>query len=130
GISNVWFEAVATADAVNVDGAAIEPRTLHLIDTSIFYAEYSYINSIKLERSNLITYGCRFDNADGNQSIEIDAESTIKAYDTYLNGTPGKDVIVESIASQTGKLHTIDLCLRGSITKGRLFNTPSGNKLA
>lgn len=129
GISNVWFEAIATADAVNVDGAAIEPRTLHLIDTSIFYAEYSYINSIKLERSNLVTYGCRFDNADGNQSIEIDANSTIKSYDTYLNGSSGKDVIVESIASQTGKIHTIDLCLRGSITKGRLFNLPSGNKL-
>lgn len=129
GISNVWFEAIATADAVNVDGAAIEPRTLHLIDTSIFYAEYSYINSIKLERSNLVTYGCRFDNADGNQNIEIDADSTIKSYDTYLNGSSGKDVIVESIASQTGKIHTIDLCLRGSITKGRLFNLPSGNKL-
>lgn len=129
GISNVWFEAITTADAVNVDGAAIKPRTLHLIDTSIFYAEYSYINSIKLERSNLVTYGCRFDNADGNQSIEIDADSTIKSYDTYLNGSSGKDIIVESIASQTGKIHTIDLCLRGSITKGRLFNLPSGNKL-
>lgn len=129
GISNVWFEAITTADAVNVDGAAIKPRTLHLIDTSIFYAEYSYINSIKLERSNLVTYGCRFDNADGYQNIEIDADSTIKSYDTYLNGSSGKDVIVESIASQTGKIHTIDLCLRGSITKGRLFNLPSGNKL-
>lgn len=129
GISNVWFEAITTADAVNVDGAAIKPRTLHLIDTSIFYAEYSYINSIKLERSNLVAYGCRFDNADGNQNIEIDADSTIRSYDTYLNGSSGKDVIVESIALQTGKIHTIDLSLRGSITKGRLFNTPSGNKL-
>ena len=129
GISNVWFEAITTADAVNVDGAAIKPRTLHLIDTSIFYAEYSYINSIKLERSNLVTYGCRFDNADGYQNIEIDADSTIRSYDTYLNGSSGKDVIVESIALQTGKIHTIDLCLRGSITKGRLFNLPSGNKL-
>lgn len=130
GISNIWFESIATAGAVNVDGVAVLPRTLHLIDTSIFFAEYSYINSIKLERSNLVTYGCRFDDADGNQSIEIDAESTIKSYDTYLNGSSGKDVIVESIASQTGKINTINLCLRGSITKGRLFNLPSGNKLA
>lgn len=130
GISNIWFESIATAGAVNVDGVAVLPRTLHLIDTSIFFAEYSYINSIKLERSNLVTYGCRFDDADLNQNIEIDAESTIKSYDTYLNGSSGKDVIVESIASQTVKINTINLCLRGSITKGRLFNLPSGNKLA
>ncbi|HHJ4470696.1 TPA: phage head-binding domain-containing protein [Citrobacter freundii] len=130
GISNIWFESIATAGAVNVDGVAVLPRTLHLIDTSIFFAEYSYINSIKLERSNLVTYGCRFDDADGNQNIEIDAESTIKAYETYLNGTPGPNVIVESIASQIGKFSTINLSLRGSLTKGRLYNPPSGNKLS
>ena len=129
GISNVWFEAAATGTAVQVDGVAQKPRILKLIDTSIFYAEYSYINNIELHNSNLVTYGCRFDNADGHQDIVLDASSTIKAHDAYLAGSSGKDVIVESIASQSARISSGNLSLRGSITKGRLYNVPSGNKL-
>lgn len=129
GISNVWFEAVAKEGAVNVDGAAIKPRTLHLIDTSIFYAEYSYINNIKLENSNLVTYGCRFDNADLNQDFDIDSNSTVKAYDAYLNGSSGGDVIVESIASQLAQLETASVSMRGSLPRSRMYNPSSGRKL-
>lgn len=129
GISNVWMEAIATSDGVSVDGVIEKPRTLKLIDTSIFFVEYTYINNIELSNSNLVTYGCRFDNADGNQDIVIDDQSTIVAHDTYLNGSSEENVIVESIAAQTGKIYSMNLSLRGNLTRGRLFNVPSGTKL-
>ena len=129
GVSNVWMEGVATSPAVNVDGVAQKPRVLKLVDTAIFFAEYSYLNNIELSNSNLVTYGCRFDNADGNQDIVVDAQSTIVAHDVYLNGSSGKDVIVESVASQSATIATTNLSLRGNLTRGRLFNTPTGNKL-
>lgn len=129
GVSNVWMEAIATSSAVQVDGVAQKPRVLKLVDTTIFFAEYSYLNNIELSNSNLVTYGCRFDNADGNQDIVVDAQSTIVAHDVYLNGSSGKDVIVESVASQSATIATTNLSLRGNLTRGRLFNTPTGNKL-
>lgn len=129
GVSNVWMEAIATSSAVQVDGVAQKPRVLKLVDTAIFFAEYSYLNNIELSNSNLVTYGCRFDNADGNQDIVVDAQSTIVAHDVYLNGSSGKDVIVESVASQSATIATTNLSLRGNLTRGRLFNTPTGNKL-
>lgn len=129
GVSNVWMEAVATSSAVQVDGIAQKPRVLKLVDTAIFFAEYSYLNNIELSNSNLVTYGCRFDNADGNQDIVIDEQSTIVAHDVYLNGSSEQNVIVESVASQTGKINTINLSIRGNLTRGRVFNTPTGNKL-
>ena len=129
GVSNVWMEGVATSPAVNVDGVAQKPRVLKLVDVAIFFAEYSYLNNIELSNSNLVTYGCRFDNADGNQDIVIDEQSTIVAHDVYLNGSSGKDVIVESVASQSATIATTNLSLRGNLTRGRLFNTPTGNKL-
>lgn len=129
GVSNVWMEAVATSSAVQVDGIAQKPRVLKLVDTAIFFAEYSYLNNIELSNSNLVTYGCRFDNADGNQDIVVDAQSTIVAHDVYLNGSSGKDVIVESVASQSATIATTNLSLRGNLTRGRVFNTPTGNKL-
>lgn len=128
-ISNIWFEAVATSDAIQVDGVAQKPRVLKLIDTRVFYQEFAYTNNIELVNSNLITYGSRFDNSDGKQDIVIDESSTIKAIETYLEGTPGINVIVESIASQTGKMNTANLSLRGGLTRGRLYNTNTGNKL-
>lgn len=129
GVSNVWMEAIATSSAVQVDGVAQKPRVLKLVDTAIFFAEYSYLNNIELSNSNLVTYGCRFDNADGNQDIVVDAQSTIVAHDVYLNGSSGKDVIVESVASQSATIATTNLSLRGNLTRGRVFNTPTGNKL-
>lgn len=129
GVSNVWMESVATSSAVQVDGIAQKPRVLKLVDTAIFFAEYSYLNNIELSNSNLVTYGCRFDNADGNQDIVIDEQSTIVAHDVYLNGSSEQNVIVESVASQTGKINTINLSIRGNLTRGRVFNTPTGNKL-
>lgn len=129
GVSNVWMEAIATSSAVQVDGVAQKPRVLKLVDTAIFFAEYSYLNNIELSNSNLVTYGCRFDNADGNQDIVVDAQSTIVAHDVYLNGSSGKDVIVESVASQSATVATTNLSLRGNLTRGRVFNTPTGNKL-
>ncbi len=129
GVSNVWMEGIATLPAVNVDGVAQKPRVLKLVDTAIFFAEYSYLNNIELSNSNLVTYGCRFDNADGNQDIVIDEQSTIVAHDVYLNGSSEQNVIVESVASQTGKINTINLSIRGNLTRGRVFNTPTGNKL-
>ena len=129
GVSNIWMEAIATSSAVQVDGVAQKPRVLKLVDTAIFFAEYSYLNNIELSNSNLVTYGCRFDNADGNQDIVVDAQSTIVAHDVYLNGSSGKDVIVESIASQSATIATTNLSLRGNLTRGRVFNTPTGNKL-
>ncbi|HAW5390769.1 TPA: hypothetical protein JLY95_004475 [Escherichia coli] len=129
GVSNIWMEAVATSSAVNVDGVAQKPRVLKLVDTAIFFAEYSYLNNIELSNSNLVTYGCRFDNADGNQDIVIDEQSTIVAHDVYLNGSSGKDVIVESVASQSATIAATNLSLRGNLTRGRVFNTPTGNKL-
>lgn len=129
GVSNVWMEAIATSPAVQVDGVAQKPRVLKLVDTAIFFAEYSYLNNIELSNSNLVTYGCRFDNADGNQDIVVDAQSTIVAHDVYLNGSSGKDVIVESVASQSATVATTNLSLRGNLTRGRVFNTPTGNKL-
>lgn len=129
GVSNVWMEAVATSSAVQVDGIAQKPRVLKLVDTAIFFAEYSYLNNIELSNSNLVTYGCRFDNADGNQDIVVDVQSTIVAHDVYLNGSSGKDVIVESVASQSATIATTNLSLRGNLTRGRVFNTPTGNKL-
>ena len=129
GVSNVWTEAIATSSAVQVDGVAQKPRVLKLVDTAIFFAEYSYLNNIELSNSNLVTYGCRFDNADGNQDIVVDVQSTIVAHDVYLNGSSGKDVIVESVASQSATIATTNLSLRGNLTRGRVFNTPTGNKL-
>lgn len=129
GLSNVWMEAIATAQGVEVDGVVQKPRSLKLIDTSIFFAEYTYINNIELSNSNLVAYGCRFDNADGNQDIVIDDQSTIVAYDTFLYGSSEQNVIVESVASQTCKIYSTNLSLRGNLTRGRLFNLPSGNKL-
>lgn len=129
GVSNVWMEGIAAAPAVNVDGVAQKPRVLKLVDTAIFFAEYSYLNNIELSNSNLVTYGCRFDNADGNQDIVVDAQSTIVAHDVYLNGSSGKDVIVESVASQSATIAATNLSLRGNLTRGRVFNTPTGNKL-
>lgn len=129
GVSNVCTEAIATSSAVQVDGVAQKPRVLKLVDTAIFFAEYSYLNNIELSNSNLVTYGCRFDNADGNQDIVVDAQSTIVAHDVYLNGSSGKDVIVESVASQSATVATTNLSLRGNLTRGRVFNTPTGNKL-
>lgn len=129
GVSNVWMESVATSSAVQVDGIAQKPRVLKLVDTAIFFAEYSYLNNIELSNSNLVTYGCRFDNANGNQDIVIDEQSTIVAHDVYLNGSSEQNVIVESVASQTGKINTINLSIRGNLTRGRVFNTPTGNKL-
>lgn len=118
GVSNIWMEAVATSSAVQVDGIAQKPRVLKLVDTAIFFAEYSYLNNIELSNSNLVTYGCRFDNADGNQDIVIDEQSTIVAHDVYLNGSSEQNVIVESVASQTGKINTINLSIRGNLTRG------------
>ena len=130
GISNVWFEAIATGGAINVGDGAELPRVIKLIDTSIFFAEYSYINNIELTNSNLVTYGCRFDNADGHQSFSIDDSSSITAHEAYLNGSSGKYVKVESIASQTAKITgTSDLAMRGSVTKGRVYNPDTGKKL-
>lgn len=129
GVSNIWMEAIATSPAVQVDGVAQKPRVLKLVDTAIFFAEYSYLNNIELSNSNLVTYGCRFDNADGNQDIVVDAQSTIVAHDVYLNGSSGKDVIVESVASQSATIAATNLSLRGNLTRGRVFNTPTGNKL-
>ncbi len=128
-ISNVWFEGVATSPAVQVDGAAQKPRVIKLIDTAIFYVEYSYINNIELTNSNLVTYGCRFDNSDGGQDIVLDEFSTISATEAYLAGSAGANIVIKSIASQSALLDSASLSLRGEMTNGRLFNTPSGNKL-
>ncbi|HBM2295319.1 TPA: hypothetical protein LUL88_004434 [Escherichia coli] len=130
GLSNVWFEAIATGGAVNVGEGAELPRVLKLIDTSVFFAEHSYINNIELSNSNLVTYGCRFDNADGRQSFSLDSNSIIFAKDAYLNGSSTSNVIVESLVSQTAKITgTSDLSVRGYVTKGRVFNPDSGTVL-
>lgn len=130
GLSNVWFEAIATGRAINVGEGAELPRVLKLIDTSVFFAEHSYINNIELSNSNLITYGCRFDNADGHQSFSLDSNSIIFAKDAYLNGSSTSNVIVESLVSQTAKITgTSDLSVRGYVTKGRVFNPDSGTVL-
>lgn len=130
GLSNVWFEAIATGGAINVGEGAELPRVLKLIDTSVFFAEHSYINNIELSNSNLVTYGCRFDNADGHQSFSLDSNSIIFAKDTYLNGSSTSNVIVESLVSQTAKITgTSDLSVRGYVTKGRVFNPDSGTVL-
>ncbi len=127
-ISATWFEAIASTEAVQVDGVAQKPRIIKLENGRIMFVEYSYINNIELVNSNLVTYGCRFDNADGRQDIVVDANSSIIAHDAYLNGSSGPNVIVESIASQSATLGTPNLSLRGNITKGRLFNPPAGIK--
>lgn len=130
GLSNVWFEAIATGGAINVGEGAERPRVLKLIDTSVFFAEHSYINNIELSNSNLVTYGCRFDNADGHQSFSLDSNSIIFAKDAYMNGSSTSNVIVESLVSQTAKITgTSDLSVRGYVTKGRVFNPDSGTVL-
>ncbi len=130
GLSNVWFEAIATGGAINVGEGAELPRVLKLIDTSVFFAEHSYINNIELSNSSLVTYGCRFDNADGHQSFSLDSNSIIFAKDAYLNGSSTSNVIVESLVSQTAKITgTSDLSVRGYVTKGRVFNPDSGTVL-
>lgn len=131
GISNVWMEAIATSDAIQVDGVAQKPRILKLIDTSIFFAEYSYLNNVELQNSNLVTYGCRVDNSDSHMDIVVDANSSFVANDLYLNGSSGKDVLVRSVAAQTGKIgqnYTFNMSMRGYLPEGYIYRVP-GNKL-
>lgn len=131
GVSNVWMEAIATAPAIQVDGVPQKPRVLKLIDTSIFFAEYTYLNNVELQNSNLVTYGCRVDNSDDHMDISVDANSSFVAEQLYLNGSSGKDVMVRSVASQTGKIGqswTPSMSMRGYLPEGYIYRIP-GNKL-
>ncbi len=131
GVSNVWMEAIATTPAVNVDGVAQKPRVLKLIDTSIFFAEYTYLNNVELQNSNLVAYGCRVDNSDGHMNISVDASSSFVAEQLYLNGSSGKDVMVRSVAAQTGMIGqgwTPNMSMRGYLPEGYIYRV-SGNKL-
>lgn len=131
GVSNVWMEAIATTPAIQVDGVAQKPRILKLIDTSIFFAEYTYLNNVELQNSNLVAYGCRVDNSDGHMDISVDANSSFVAEQLYLNGSSGKDVLVRSVASQTGKIGqnwTPSMSMRGYLPEGYIYRVP-GNKL-
>ncbi|QPL11059.1 tail fibers protein [Escherichia phage ES17] len=131
GVSNVWMEAIATTPAINVDGVSQKPRVLKLIDTSIFFAEYTYLNNVELQNSNLVTYGCRVDNSDGHMDISVDANSSFVADQLYLNGSSGKDVMVRSVAAQTGKIGqswTPNMSMRGYLPEGYIYRVP-GNKL-
>lgn len=128
-LENLWIEAIATGDAVQVDGVAQKPRVIKAIDCQVIYVRNSYINNIELTNSNLITYGCRFDNGDGHQDIVVDSESCIIAHDAYLAGASGINVIVESVAGQKGSMDTASLSMRGNTPRGVLYNIPTGNKL-
>lgn len=128
-VSNIWFEAMAQADAVQVDGVAVKPRQMHLINTEAAYAEGCYLNNIQLQNSHLHCYGTRHDNADGHQDFVVDDASTFTADRIYLNGSSGPDLIVSSILSQTLKFAGTDLSIRGEMPRNRFYTPMQGNKL-
>ena len=129
-ISHVWMERMATAASVTVDGVVQKPKALKLEDIPVCYAEYSYINNIELKRSNLIMNGCRIDSADAGSDFVIDNASYIISSNTYLYGSPGKNVTVTSIASQNAVLQTDNLSVVGGPIKGRLHRVTNGQVLA
>ena len=125
-LSNVWFERMCNSPTVNVDNVEQKPQILKFIDNKIAYVEYSSINQIELINSNLVMYGCNFDNRDLKQSIVVDDNSSIICYDAFMNGAGHVDVIVESIAQQNGKINSVGLSMRGSNFVGRVNRPASG----
>ena len=125
-LSNVWVERMCNSPTVNVDNVERKPQILKFIDNKIAYVEYSSINQIGLINSNLVMYGCNFDNRDLKQSIVVDDNSSIICYDAFMNGAGHVDVIVESIAQQNGKINSVGLSMRGSNFVGRVNRPASG----
>ncbi|CAM6492899.1 hypothetical protein [Enterobacter intestinihominis] len=129
-ISHVWLERMSSAASVSVDGVDQKPRSLKLEDIPVCYAEYSYINNIELKRSNLIMNGCRIDSADAGSDFVIDNASYIISSNTYLYGSPGRNITISSIANQNAVLQTDNLSVVGGPIKGRLHRVTNGQVLA
>lgn len=129
-ISNVWFELVATATTVTVDGVPQAPRQLKLENVPVTVAEGCYFNNIELISSTLVAKNCRFDNASGVYSINVDDGSQIIAHDLIAGGSVGGKIHVESVADVSFPVaNTLDMSLRGTKLNGRIKRLPTGTVL-
>lgn len=129
-ISNVWFELVATATTVTVDGVQQAPRQLKLENVPVTVAEGCYFNNIELISSTLVAKNCRFDNASGVYSINVDDGSQIIAHDLIAGGSVGGKIHVESVANVSFPVaDTLDMSLRGTKLNGRIKRLSTGEVL-
>lgn len=129
-ISNVWFELVATAPTVTVDGFPQTPRQLKIDNVPVTVAEGCHFNNIELISSTLVAKNCRFDGASGVYSINVDDGSQIIAHDLIVGGYVGGKVHVESVASVSSTVaDNLDLSLRGTKLNGRIKRLPTGTVL-
>ena len=129
-ISNVWFELVATATTVTVDGVPQAPRQLKLENVPVTVAEGCYFNNIELISSTLVAKNCRFDNASGVYSINVDDGSQIIAHDLIAGGSVGGKIHVESVANVSFPVaDTLDMSLRGTKLNGRIKRLSTGEVL-
>ncbi|HIC4115760.1 TPA: hypothetical protein ACW4JH_000183 [Salmonella enterica] len=129
-ISNVWFELVATADTVTVDGVPQAPRQLKLENVPVTVAEGCYFNNIELINSTLVAKNCRFDNASGVYSINVSSGSQIIAHDLIVGGSVGPKVFVESVSDVSFPVaNSLDLSLRGTCLKGRIKRLSNGQAM-
>lgn len=129
-ISNVWFELVATATTVTVDGVPQAPRQLKLENVPVTVAEGCYFNNIELIGSTLVAKNCRFDNASGVYSINVDDGSQIIAHDLIAGGSVGGKIHVESVANVSFPVaDTLDMSLRGTKLNGRIKRLHTGTVL-
>lgn len=129
-ISNAWFELVATATTVTVDGVQQAPRQLKLENVPVTVAEGCYFNNIELISSTLVAKNCRFDNASGVYSINVDDGSQIIAHDLIAGGSVGGKIHVESVANVSFPVaDTLDMSLRGTKLNGRIKRLSTGEVL-
>lgn len=129
-ISNVWFELVATADTVTVDGVPQAPRQLKLENVPVTVAEGCYFNNIELINSTLVAKNCRFDNASGVYDINVNSGSQIIAHDLIVGGSVGPKVFVESVSDVSFPVaNSLDLSLRGTCLKGRIKRLSNGQAM-
>lgn len=129
-ISNVWFELVATATTVTVDGVPQAPRQLKLENVPVTVAEGCYFNNIELINSTLVAKNCRFDNASGVYSINVDDGSQIIAHDLIAGGSVGGKIHVESVADVSFPVaDALSMSLRGTKLNGRIKRLPTGTVL-
>lgn len=129
-ISNVWFELVATADTVTVDGVPQAPRQLKLENVPVTVAEGCYFNNIELINSTLVAKNCRFDNASGVYDINVNSGSQIIAHDLIVGGSVGPKVFVESVSDVPFPVaNSLDLSLRGTCIKGRIKRLSNGQAM-
>lgn len=129
-ISNVWFELVATATTVTVDEVPQAPRQLKLENVPVTVAEGCYFTNIELISSTLVAKNCRFDNASGVYSINVDDGSQIIAHDLIAGGSVGDKIHVESVADVSFPVAgALDMSLRGTRLNGRIKQLPTGTIL-